>query len=407
MNTYVKCTLLFSLFFLTLLQTGCGSASIEGATASSHKPVSTSTATQPPSITSSAQATLTQGSAFSYQIVATNSPTKYGATGLPSGLSLNATTGQISGTALTSQQVSVQLSATNAYGQGTMALALTPSSSPNLVGTTNNCVQGEPPPTPAAANGLKQIVFCDDFDSLSTIDTKATGSAGYNWYPRNPWNTILPATAYSVANSALRLSAATYMTNWGLASGDAKTGEGHTFTFGYFEARIDFNPTLAPLGQGWPSFWAVSANKAEFTNVSPYGELDFFEAFPQTSPGNYYGAFGGTIHDWRGSTQTGYTDYINNPDDTPTGANWTQWHVVGCLWLKGQVTWYLDGNALFTERYSASTTGSPTAFNVTGGGSAPVGVFNVLDTEPLGMMLILGTGPAWPMNVDYVRVWQQ
>jgi hypothetical protein len=404
MNTFVKCTLIFALFVLTLLQTGCGSASLQGATTNSSKAVPT--ATQPPSITSSAQASFTQGATFSYQIVATNSPTKYGATGLPSGLSLNTTTGQISGTALTSQQVSVQLSATNAYGQGTMTLVLTPSNSPNLVGTTNNCLQGAPPPTAAAANGLTQIVFCDDFDSLSTIDTKATGSAGYNWYPRSPWD-ILPTSAYSVADSALKLSTAVYTSDWGLASGDAKTGAGHSFTFGYFEARINFNPTLGPNGPGWPSFWSVSANKAEFTTASPYAELDFFEAFPQTSPGNYYGAFGGTIHDWRGSSQTGYTDYINSPDEAATGANWTQWHVVGCLWLRGQVTWYFDGNTVLTQRYSASTVGSPAAVNAAGGGSVPVGVFDVLDTEPLGMVLILGTGPAWPMNVDYVRVWQQ
>jgi hypothetical protein len=404
MNTVVKCSRILAFIVLTQLQTGYGSARLQAATAKSSKAVSATTL--PPSITSSAQASFTQGATFSYQIVASNDPTKYGATGLPSGLSLNTTTGLISGTALTSQQVSVQLSATNAYGEGAMTLVLTPSNTPNLVGTTNNCLQGTTPPTPAAANGLTQIVFCDDFDSLSTIDTKATGDPGYNWYPRSPWN-ILPTSVYSVANSALRLSTAVYTTNWGLASTDVKTGAGHNFTFGYFEARINFNPTLGPNGAGWPSFWSVSTDKAEFGALSPYGELDFFEAFPQTSPGNYYGFFGGTIHDWRGSSQTGYTDYINSPNSGPTGANWTQWHVVGCLWLQGQATWYLDGTALFTQRYSASTTGSPAAVNAAGGGSIPVGVFDVLDTEPLGNMLILGTGPAWPMDVDYVRVWQK
>ena len=404
MNAFVKCTLFFPIFALTLLQLGSGSARLQGATTMSSK--GAATAMQPPAITSGAQASFTQGATFSYQIVATNSPTKYGATGLPSGLSLNATTGQISGTALTSQQVNVQLSAANAYGQGAMTLVLLPSNSPTLVGTTNNCVQGKTPPAPAAANGLTQIVFCDDFDSMSTFDTKATGSAGYNWYPQSPWN-VLPTSVYSVANSALQLSTAVYTYNWGLASTDVKTGAGHSFTFGYFEARINFNPTLGPNGPGWPSFWAVSTNEEEFGSASPYGELDFFEGFPQTSPGNYYGVFGGTIHDWRGSTKTGYTDYINSPNAGPTGKNWAQWHVVGCLWLKGQVTWYLDGVALGTQHYSASTTGSPVAVNAAGGGSVPSGVFDVLDTEPLGMMLILGTGPAWPMYVDYVRVWQQ
>ena len=47
----------------------------------------------PPAITSSGTASATAGDAFSYQITATNSPTSYGATGLPAGLSVNTATG--------------------------------------------------------------------------------------------------------------------------------------------------------------------------------------------------------------------------------------------------------------------------------------------------------------------------
>jgi hypothetical protein len=51
-----------------------------------------------PVITSTLTATATNGAAFSYQITATNSPTSYGASGLPSGLSVNTSSGLISGT---------------------------------------------------------------------------------------------------------------------------------------------------------------------------------------------------------------------------------------------------------------------------------------------------------------------
>ena len=51
-----------------------------------------------PVITSSSTATGTQGTAFSYQIAASNSPTTYAAAGLPAGLSVSTTTGLISGT---------------------------------------------------------------------------------------------------------------------------------------------------------------------------------------------------------------------------------------------------------------------------------------------------------------------
>jgi putative Ig domain-containing protein len=51
----------------------------------------------PPSI-NSGNATGTVNVAFSYQITASNSPTSYGATGLPLGLSVHTTTGVIDGT---------------------------------------------------------------------------------------------------------------------------------------------------------------------------------------------------------------------------------------------------------------------------------------------------------------------
>src|SRR4029077_5909491 len=54
-----------------------------------------------PVITSAGTASGTVGTAFSYQIVATNSPTSFNATGLPAGLTVNAGTGLISGTPTT------------------------------------------------------------------------------------------------------------------------------------------------------------------------------------------------------------------------------------------------------------------------------------------------------------------
>jgi hypothetical protein len=82
-------------------------------------------ATVAPQITSTLTATATQNQAFSYQITANNSPTSFGASGLPPGLSLNASTGAISGTPTTTGSYSVQITATNSIGSGTATLAIT------------------------------------------------------------------------------------------------------------------------------------------------------------------------------------------------------------------------------------------------------------------------------------------
>jgi len=83
-----------------------------------------------PTITSAASANGSAGSAFSYQITASGSPTSFGASGLPSGLSVNSTTGLISGTPAAVGNFTVTLSATNSGGTGNASLALSVSQPP-------------------------------------------------------------------------------------------------------------------------------------------------------------------------------------------------------------------------------------------------------------------------------------
>jgi hypothetical protein len=78
-----------------------------------------------PAITSATTASGTVGTAFTYSIVASNSPTSYSATGLPAGLSVNATSGAITGTPTAAGTSTVTLGATNAGGTGNATLTVT------------------------------------------------------------------------------------------------------------------------------------------------------------------------------------------------------------------------------------------------------------------------------------------
>lgn len=77
-----------------------------------------------PSITSGLTANGTTGTPFSYNITATNTPDLYTASPLPSGLSINATTGLISGTPTSNGTFNVVLGARNPAGVGSANLTL-------------------------------------------------------------------------------------------------------------------------------------------------------------------------------------------------------------------------------------------------------------------------------------------
>jgi uncharacterized repeat protein (TIGR03803 family) len=79
----------------------------------------------PPVVSSALTATGTVGKAFSYQTSANFGPTGYDATGLPGGLTIDPSSGIISGTPVTNGTFGVVLSATNTGGAGEATLALT------------------------------------------------------------------------------------------------------------------------------------------------------------------------------------------------------------------------------------------------------------------------------------------
>ncbi len=152
-----------------------------------------------PVITSATTASGTQGSAFSYQITATNSPTSYAAAGLPAGLTVNTATGLISGTPTAAGTSTVTLSATNSAGTGNATLTLTVAAAPPVITSATTAsgavgsafsyqIMATNSPTSYAATGLPAGLTVNNATGLisgtptaagtSTVTLSATNSGG-------------------------------------------------------------------------------------------------------------------------------------------------------------------------------------------------------------------------------------
>lgn len=261
-------------------------------------------------------------------------------------------------------------------------------------------------PSAAVMAGYKKLVFSDDFDSINSIDINNTGKPGYKWYLGLPFGgpTTLPS-ALSVSGSVLNLTNCPRNYNWAISSYCIKSNVGHSFRYGYFEARIHFDPTLGKTSRGFPAWWTLSTHYSkvgEMFDAEHWAELDFFEAYT-SGFSDYQRDFVGTVHDWANKSKTHYQNR-NNVQALPKDTDFDRWHTYSCLWTPGMVTWYFDNRALMTQIYSATAPPDPLANGTTF--PTPGGVFHYLDIDPEGMLLILGSDPNWPMYVDWVRVWQ-
>jgi hypothetical protein len=141
------------------------------------KPISSGTGVAAPTITSATTASGTVGSSFSYQITATNSPTSYGAAGLPAGLTVNTTTGLISGTPTAASTSAVTLTTTNAGGTGTASMSLVVSAGePALSVNASNIPFGD------VADGTpsyQSVTLTSSGTAAVTVSAGSVSGAGY------------------------------------------------------------------------------------------------------------------------------------------------------------------------------------------------------------------------------------
>ena len=104
----------------------------------------------PPAITSPLAASGTATIPFSYQITASNNPTSFSASGLPPGLSVNASSGYITGSPTVGGTFNATIGATNSGGTGSATLVITIQGAPAI---TNG------PPPPALYNTAYSFAF--------------------------------------------------------------------------------------------------------------------------------------------------------------------------------------------------------------------------------------------------------
>ncbi len=139
----------------------------------------------------------TVGAPYSFTIVASGSPTSFGATGLPAGLSLNSSTGVITGTPTSSGTSVVTLSATNAFGTSTTTLTIT------VAATTVAPVIT----SPATAPGTTGVPFTTYLIAATGLPTSYTATGLPAGLSLNPLTGAINGTPTTAGTSVVTLTA--------------------------------------------------------------------------------------------------------------------------------------------------------------------------------------------------------
>jgi hypothetical protein len=202
-----------------------------------------------PVITSPTTASGTVGQSFSYQIAANNSPTSFTATGLPAGLTVNTSTGLISGTPSAAGTSTVSLSASNGAGTGMATLTI-------IIAA-------------GGGGGGGVTLLNEDFASLSSGNSTSTTGSSSTW----SGNTNLPTVSRGYqAGGAVKLGTSSAIGSITTKPLDLSSGGGaFTVSFkvkGWTTVEGDFTVTATGLASQTVTYTNVMAGTFETKTVS-------------------------------------------------------------------------------------------------------------------------------------------
>ncbi|MEG1555330.1 MAG: family 16 glycosylhydrolase [Bacteroidales bacterium] len=201
------------------------------------------------------------------------------------------------------------------------------------------------PSMPACNNGNYYLVFEDNFDGNFLDLTKWEPITGvprdFDFTKQKAWH--LPENL-EVSNGTLKIVAkklntpytGTCVIDWNTnppttktATFDYTTGELYSrqqFYYGKYEIRCRL-----PNGNGfWPAFWTFGG--------PGWNEIDFFEMY-----GDNINRFTCNVHSDYGEGETAHymCSFAKN-----NAADFTQWHVITCLFDFDKITWQIDGTTV-------------------------------------------------------------